>query len=1127
MINFDDVLMLALLNIEEKPVQHEKTFDQQEVDSDVAVLVAELVDEVASQEISDEIDRLAAQFNEITAVQRTPELHTGVDNLIALFDQSATTSGEPSEPEAVNHHTAECPVVEQNNPAGVDPRVETVSSGSPCKKHGLLCRFRNLFKRPTKRAKLIKQDEKLHRRKLDTDFLVSTIYDTRLEKQQQFLNILRTEKKPEKPWVGNPHGEVCAQRKAASLIIDKAVKTAGLKPYFLSKSNRDSEPDGQHSVYWPRDTQIVDQNDRLKSDHCMVAIDSLNYLDLPKLMKSNKPIVAYTLHPRCLSHASYGVNMYYDNGQYVQNVNGGTETREEVWKFNDDYYSAHSKSWIGTKKTNVYRCHEFQSSNHHSIVALLPHSVIKRNLLQRLVSKATGRLPVSESWRQPSRMKWEFDNTGWSYMELLTMKGDRTVHFMKNGTCTAYSISRTHLDMAMNAETHTPAYDVQNRFSIRALYSVNLCEFTRAVYSKKRTFVPVTEPMQSQLAWKTDLNGPSASLKDTVNDENDGHVPTGRKDMAGNTIQPETFDQVQEEVELEWEAIKSDIHLKRELNHSQKIDHVQHKNFTTITEYYDSLAPEKGKMKVVAPPITTHAAMCPSDTINNDVAGILIRTVQAQQEPKSMTPAIRSAFDKFLNCMKKYQHSVDLTTIEKVISTQNEPLQKVRNENYRQSPTNDKVKVKTFMKEEAYASAKKPRLISPFPVQYTLEGSRVSLPIVAALKKICPGYMSGRSPKEIARRVHKLGLKYKFIYSCDQESMDGHFQKLTRDLEKEGISFLLVKECIHFFQRLVEQEYRALCDMNRRVKYTGQFERFSGSWITTLGNTILMLFNLFYALIKSGMPAEEAFHQAMNAMGDDGIVGCNSPDLEKFLHETASELGFEIEVLRSDVTSSKPPNFLSRHFYNPWAGPESIGDPERWARKATMSSRPANEDDLIGFYLKCQGYLAACPTQPLISAYCKAAIKHMPKKIIAKAMDKEEKDLPYTLKEARKAGHEGEMWPEPAYEQAVVLTSKVSPWSCKAIKEFDSICNKATSLDDLFKKTACLLPTEPNYSVAARFPDGSTNYNDAVTCPKARAVKQQFTGKLAIMKKGQDVPKGFGNVKTEKKKKVQFLARKA
>lgn len=245
--------------------------------------------------------------------------------------------------------------------------------------------------------------------------------------------------------------------------------------------------------------------------------------------------------------------------------------------------------------------------------------------------------------------------------------------------------------------------------------------------------------------------------------------------------------------------------------------------------------------------------------------------------------------------------------------------------------------VSSFMKGEAYGKFTDPRNITTFNPIKKIDYAHFMYPLMDAMKSK-PYYAFGRTPRSIAERVAAICSTSAFVICPDISRMDGYVAKFARAIERTvGLRFFR-PEHHEEFVRNHEESFGNKGITADGLRYLQEYSRGSGEMGTSVWNTIINLFIIYYAFyIQEGCwdIAWKKFEEFTLAGGDDGMVGELNPDT---FERAARDTGFIVKVPVYRV-GDHGVNFLAR-VYGPdvWGGsPNSMCSIRRQLEKFHLS----------------------------------------------------------------------------------------------------------------------------------------------------------------------------------------------
>jgi len=242
--------------------------------------------------------------------------------------------------------------------------------------------------------------------------------------------------------------------------------------------------------------------------------------------------------------------------------------------------------------------------------------------------------------------------------------------------------------------------------------------------------------------------------------------------------------------------------------------------------------------------------------------------------------------------------------------------------------------VKTFMKKEAYGKPTDTRNITTFNPLSKIDYASFMYPVMDHMKNF-PFYAFGKTPLEVANRVAEVAAEAKQnLLTPDIHRMDGFVNTFCRQLELcVGLRFF--SENLHDqFSDAHNRAYNNVGITTHGTRYDQEASRGSGEMGTSVWNTIINLFIIFYARYLQTHDYDDSWQYLINkvlAGGDDGVNADMDPAL---LIRAGRDIGFIIKCpdLKRGAIGV---NFLAR-IYGPevWNGdPNSMCSLKRQMEK--------------------------------------------------------------------------------------------------------------------------------------------------------------------------------------------------
>lgn len=249
---------------------------------------------------------------------------------------------------------------------------------------------------------------------------------------------------------------------------------------------------------------------------------------------------------------------------------------------------------------------------------------------------------------------------------------------------------------------------------------------------------------------------------------------------------------------------------------------------------------------------------------------------------------------------------------------QNRPIQRnIVAEAVAMGPS-EKTSLSAFLKKEAYAGAKDPRIITTYRPGVKVGYSVYMYALTLQMKE--HAWYGFKTPEEVAARVSGVCLNSDYAVEGDFSRMDGRVDHNVRLVFEKALlnrAFPGDDE-VH---RLHELQFGQTVSLQDSTYQQG-YARGSGSPETSVFNTMLTAFVMYLALRMLALEPAEAFQNIGIVAGDDSLQGgINSIPAEVFsrkIEASARQMG---QKLTSDLKHiGEPVQFLSRYFGGAWHG---------------------------------------------------------------------------------------------------------------------------------------------------------------------------------------------------------------
>jgi len=309
----------------------------------------------------------------------------------------------------------------------------------------------------------------------------------------------------------------------------------------------------------------------------------------------------------------------------------------------------------------------------------------------------------------------------------------------------------------------------------------------------------------------------------------------------------------------------------------------------------------------------------------------------------------------------------------------------------------------SFIKAETYPKPNDPRMIT------TIDDH---------LKVLYSGYMSsisevlkgaewcgiGRSPKGVAGLVAEFCSRYNglgmtpTVSVTDFKRQDGHIHTIARALERALCGAFFGVEDVPVLEEIWKTQFCQSVFTRSGFRYYSSFARLSGSFETSIFNTLVTAFCEYYAyrtLRVAGvyMSPVDAYSAIGPKVGDDGLT--RFPDAEHYRLAHA-HVGQDVTCVAAARPGAEPQTveeyvcFLSR-IYSPdvyFGDVCSMAKPDRFLDKFHLTpAKYRSLDPFIKLYEKAASAFYSDSQTPVIGALVKLVIKYSDKGVVDPTAD--------------------------------------------------------------------------------------------------------------------------------------------
>jgi len=290
----------------------------------------------------------------------------------------------------------------------------------------------------------------------------------------------------------------------------------------------------------------------------------------------------------------------------------------------------------------------------------------------------------------------------------------------------------------------------------------------------------------------------------------------------------------------------------------------------------------------------------------------------------------------------------------------------------------DRKITKCFIKAEAYAGIKDPRIITTFDDKVKLGMGHFTLSLSEHCKRFS-WYGPGKTPIQLASRVAEVCSCASFVNLSDYHRMDGTITETLRRVDR-AIFMLAFENYRTELNELLKLGYNNTAYLPYGTKFEQGTSQGSGNPDTSVAQTLRAAFTSYLAYRNVVSPEgrkyspQEAFRALGLHNGDDGI----DADLPQRNFEWAArKVGLKLEASILE-RGSRGVNFLAR-IYSPqvWSGcTDSMCNLKRQLSKFHTTVRlPDSVPPEAKLVEKSRAYLATDRNTPIIGQLCKHVLR--------------------------------------------------------------------------------------------------------------------------------------------------------
>jgi hypothetical protein len=502
----------------------------------------------------------------------------------------------------------------------------------------------------------------------------------------------------------------------------------------------------------------------------------------------------------------------------------------------------------------------------------------------------------------------------------------------------------------------------------------------------------------------------------------------------------------------------------------------QPENFYSTGRAEDGyLETEEPKLRgrLLAPPIVENPAVVPAQGYNNDLVCVLNRVTAPNN--------IRVPANRYLLYAQEFVALVVPEPgkglpydLEQIVDLQDSPRQRERAQRTGNWVGTSVLKVKAFLKAEAYTATNDPRNISQCDDSHQMRLSTFTYAFKEQLKTF-EWYAPGLSPEEIVDRLKDIAETTSELAPTDFSRYDGTISIwLRRNIEFACYLRWVDDDHRSELSKLLSNELGAKATTQYGFRYDVMASRMSGSPLTTDGNTLINAFVSYCAARWTDRSPAMAFKCLGLYGGDDGLSWVGD------LPRAASGLGLKIKIDPVVRGTLKPLPFLGRIFPDIWNDRGSFQDPIRTLGKLHISFAPLDIPDEDALINKARGYLEMDPIAPVVSAWCRGVLNRHNRELGEEVLFKLRGDLPYWHAAWPQCEDEDTLWT--VYASMVGLTAdELADWHYDLLNQYDGLTfiPRLPVEDKRVTRWGDIVPVHPDVPAIQEIRRVEQRFNDA------------------------------------------------
>lgn len=716
----------------------------------------------------------------------------------------------------------------------------------------------------------------------------------------------------------HPHPSSAFDRTAVNVLLDSFISQSGYKPYSVSMSERDMHRgnDGSRHYHFAKDLAMEYRDDVVTDRHVLKFMDVDYYCDMSEYAEHFRPMLLYTFVPQRVCGSVLDAVYRIEDDRVYFTPNGGGRYDHLLWDYDTDSVMFDYGSY---------------------------------SLLYKVESVATG---------DPTR-------------RIVGLFPECRIDTVLARTLPGYRLRRRLFSYNCSSLTWV------DNLPIARIVKVNMCRFLSMVGSIPRVMVSLAEVgayddicipddiLRSVMVRCSSKKDPVIADIERILREEKSNA-TRLEHPHADLIRPETMAPALHRIfgvlqhAMGMDLLTSCANISKE----------------PVPLHYQTLAPlvhEDGvpMIRQVAP------AMClgniaPVRSYNNDTSCVEGRVLK----PRNPVLSWPKIYDRYAQEFSErlipdsQMHTGVPWSTGQVMERQNRPTQVNSWLMDRVTSFMHPFRVKAFQKSETYTGTKYPRNISTTNADHRTRYGSFIYPFCDAVLKATSWYAFGKTPKEIADRLHEVVRGANVVIPTDFSSWDGtHSLPLCLFERALGRRYFAPRHHAEW-DTLVMSQYNAPGSTRFGVKYSTVWSRLSGSSDTSAFNSVDNAFLAYCVRRESGEDGECAWNRLGLYGGDDGITCDVSP---KTYNRIATRLGHSLKA--ETLKEGDPVPFLGRYYLDAWTSNRSCADIQRAVRKLHLTTAPINIPGEVCLVRKAEGLLTTDPNTPVLSQWAKTIIR--------------------------------------------------------------------------------------------------------------------------------------------------------